>query len=249
MARGFETTTGLVIQQGIFEQSSTAKHKIGTRMQLADGRVFYYAKAGGTLAAGTLLASVVTPSGHNDVDTSAVAVDGKSVTVTLNTTSIAEANLYGEGWIATRQTGGVGQMLKIKSHPICSDTTGTCVLTLYDPVKTALLATGQADLLMNPFKDVITHDTVGEPAAGVSLIAITDNYHFWCQTWGPACVLAETSATLGAMVCASAADGAIQDMTTITTDITYIMSAKVGQKIGNAGADGVYGAVNLMLYP
>lgn len=44
--RGFETTTGKVIKQGLFEESATANHNVGTRMQLADGRVFFYATEG-----------------------------------------------------------------------------------------------------------------------------------------------------------------------------------------------------------
>jgi hypothetical protein len=248
MARGFETTTGLVIQQGLFEESLTAKHKVGTRMQLVDGRVFYYAKAGGTLSAGKLCASVVTLSGHEDVDTSAQSIGDKEVTVTLNTTA-ATADLYAEGWISTRETGGVGQMLKIKSHPVQAATTGTVVLTLYDPVTTALLSTGQADLMQNPFMDVIVAATTTEPAAGIPLIPVTNNYFAWLQTWGPAACLVDTTAALGSDIAAGVVDGSIEAISTETNDMEFFAAARVGHTIGAAGADAKYTAIMLQLFP
>jgi hypothetical protein len=248
MARGFETTTGLIIQQGIFEESATAKHRVGTRMQLADGRVYYYAKAGGTLSAGKLCASVVTPSGHEDVDTSAVSADGKSVTLSLNTTSVQETNLYSEGYLVTRETGGVGQMLKIDSHGLQLTTDGDLVVKLYDPATTALLATGQADLLMNPFKDIIVAANVVHPVCGIPMIPVTDNYFSWVQTWGPANCLCDTAAVVGSDLAASSDDGSVQDITTATDDVTYVLSARVGHSIGADGNDTDYTMIMLRLF-
>jgi hypothetical protein len=248
MARGFETTTGLIIQQGIFEESVSLKHRVGTRMQLADGRVYYYAKAGGTLVAGKLCVSVVTPSGHEDVDTAAVSADGKEVTVSLNTTSVQEVNLYAEGFITTRETGGVGQMMKIESHGLQLTTDGDLLLKLYDPCTTALLATGQADLLMNPFKDIIVAANVVHPACGIPMIPVTDNYYAWVQTWGPACCLCDTAATLGEDIAASSDDGSVQDIAAATNDIAYVLSARVGHTIGADGADGKYTMIQLRLF-
>jgi hypothetical protein len=249
MARGFEVTTGLVIQQGLFEQNIVAQHSIGTRLQLADGRVFYYAKAGGTVVAGKLLASVSTASGHEDVDTSAQSVGDYEVTVTLNTTSISEANEYADGFINTRETGGVGQMLKIKSHGVQTETTGTIALALYDPITTALLATGQADMMKNPFKDVITSASVLTNPAGISLIPVTDNWYFWCQTWGSAVCLTDTAAALGNNITPSTDAGSIQAIATATTDIALIASPLVGTVIGADGADAKYTMISLRLYP
>jgi len=249
MARGFEVTTGLVIQQGLFEQNVAAQHKIGTRLQLADGRVFYYAKAGGTIVAGKLLGSVSTASGHEDVDTSAQSAGDYAVTVTLNTTSISEANEYAEGFICTRETGGVGQMLKIKSHGVQTETTGTLALTLYDPITTALLATGQADMMKSPFKDIIVSATVTDNPAGISLIPATDNYFFWCQTWGPAVCLVDTAAALGTNLVTSTDNGAIQAIATATTDIEFIAQPLVGVTIGAAGVNDKYTMILLRLYP
>jgi hypothetical protein len=249
MARGFEVTTGLVIQQGLFEENIAAQHKIGTRLQLADGRVFYYAKAGGTLYAGKLCESVSTITGHEDVDTSAQSVGDYEVTVTLNTTSISEANEYAEGFIGTRETGGVGQMLKIKSHGTQTATTGTLALTLYDPITTALLATGQADMMKSPFKDVIVSATQGTNPCGIPLIPVTDEYYFWCQTWGTACCLVDTAAALGDNLVAATDDGAVQQIATNTAAVALIDYPLVGVNIGAVGANVKYTHILLRLYP
>ena len=89
MARGFEVTTGLVMQQGLFEESSTAKHRLGTRVQLADGRVFYYALAGEGLAQGKICIGALNNDTHQELAIAAVTVaDDKSVTLTAPATNI-----------------------------------------------------------------------------------------------------------------------------------------------------------------
>ena len=49
---GYAETPNTFWRQGLFEESSTQKHRIGAVRALDDGRVFAYAKAGATLAAG-----------------------------------------------------------------------------------------------------------------------------------------------------------------------------------------------------
>jgi hypothetical protein len=244
---GFEKTTGLVIQQGIFEESATAKHALGTRMQLADGRVFHYALAGGTLAAGKMCISTAPPSGHEDVDTSAQSAGDKEITVTVNTTAVT-ANMYAEGYISTRETGGVGQTFKIRKNTATTETTGTSTLTLYDPIKTALLATGQADLLPNPFYKV-THSAAEENgAAGVPLIAVTSGYYFWLQTFGPATCLCDGSIPLGIMVVLGTVAGSVAAITAATNDWAKYAYPIVGSNIGAAGVDTKYTTIHLRLY-
>lgn len=245
---GFETTTGLTIQQGLFEQKEEAKHNIGTRLQLADGRVFYYARAGASnLAAGKLNFSVATVSGHEDVDTSAQSALDKVVTVTVNTTAVT-ANQYAEGWISTRQTGGVGQMLKIRSNTATTATTGTSVLTLYDPITTALLATGQADLIRNPFDSVIESATEEQMAAGVPLIPVTAAWYFWNQTWGLASVLSDGAVPLGSMVVPGTVAGSVKELATATNNVQGFDQPIVGQS-SILSVDALYTIILLQIHP
>jgi hypothetical protein len=246
MARGFEVTTGLVIQQGIFELSSTAKHKIGTRMQLADGRVFYYALDGGSgLSAGKLNFSRATVSGHEDVDTSAQAIGTKAVTVTPATTKVL-ANEYAEGFISIRETTGQGQIRKIKSHPSAASA-ATCALTLYDPWTTAITTSEQADLIHNPMYLVTESATEEQLPAGVPLLTVTADYYFWNQTYGLANVLQNGACPLGSMVTPGTVAGSVAEFSTATNDIAGFDMPIVGiQAI--LGVDTKYSVVLLQIH-
>jgi phage baseplate assembly protein gpV len=149
MARGFEITTGLVIQQGIFEESSTAKHKVGTRMQLADGRVFYYAKAGGTLTVGSIASSPIQDADFDICAVTTVAAGAKAISVTPAGSNTVAANDYAEGYVViqTASTGG-GQIAKIKSSG-ASASNAAIVCTLYDPLLLGVSATATAEIIKN----------------------------------------------------------------------------------------------------
>jgi hypothetical protein len=253
MARGFEVTTGLVMQQGLFEENIVAQHRIGTRVQLEDGRVFYYAMAGEALAQGKIC---ISPINNDTIQECAIAavttVNGKSVTLTIPTTPVTEANMFEEGWIHARETGaGVGQCVKIKSHPSCLSG-DDCVFTLYDPIAIALVTTGTADISMNPFRGVMQDAEEENNPAGIPLIAITDvQYYFWIQTWGIATVLAECASPIstGAPVTLGTVAGTVAPLATATNAIIGGLYPLVGQCYGSDADDLEYTAINLMIYP
>jgi hypothetical protein len=250
MARGFEVTTGLVIQQGLFELSSSALHKIGTRMQLADGRVFYYALDGGSgLTHGKLNMSRPTAGGHEDVDVSGQAAGTKVVTVTPATTEIQLANEYAEGFISIRETAGQGQIRKIKSHPSAAST-DTCVMTLYDPWTTLITSSEQADLIHNPMykvTEVATGTTVLLPA-GIPLLTVTASNYFWNQTWGLASILQDGSCTLGSMVTQGTVAGSVQPFSSATDDLDGFDWGIVGVQ-AILGVTTKYSVIMLKIYP
>jgi hypothetical protein len=143
---------------------------------------------------------------------------------------------------------GVGQLVKIASHGMAT-TTGDLLLTLHDPIVTALTATGQADLMKNPFKDVILAATTSHMAAGIPLIPVTDNYYFWCQTFGPCCAQATTAIALGYNIVAGTDNGTVEEISTATTDIAQIAIPIIGHCIGTAGVDNKYTMIMLKLHP
>jgi hypothetical protein len=247
MARGFETTTGLVIQQGIFEESSTAKHKIGTRMQLADGRVFYYGSAGEALGAGLVCASPNTPSGQEDMTVAAAVAAGDYIISAANETTAITANLFDEGYLVTRETGGVGQTLKIKKHTTAT-ATGTPVFTLYDPCLVALTTASEIDVMGNPFKGVTSAADEETNPAGVPLIAVTDAYYAWLQTWGTVGVLCGGAIPVGCDVVLGT-NGAVVVRSTQATSLAAALFPTVGVNIGAAGVDTKYTHIALRLYP
>lgn len=248
--RGFETTTGLVIQQGIWEQSATAKHKIGTRMQLADGRVFYYCQTNGGLTAGKLVESVPAVANHVEcvgtIAGAVAAIGAKEVSFTIGATAMT-ANQYAEGMLYVNKVTGLGYGYKIKSH-ISASSGGNTTVTLYDPIQVATDATSEFSMAYNPFAEVIVAATVTNLPAGVSLITTTDNYYSWLQTWGMAVILQAGTPASGSAVIANATDGSVSDFATLTEGNSHV-SRIVGYQYGTAGVAAEYTPVLLQLFP
>jgi hypothetical protein len=206
---GFETTTGLTIQQGFFEESEEPKHNIGTCVAIADGRCFHYSKAGAVaLSAGLLNMSALAIAGHEDCDVAAVvAAFNKQVTLTPATAAVTQ-DQYAEGYVQTRSATGLGQMRKIRSHP-AAGIAANVVVTCYDPFTIALDATTQANLIKSPYDEVIESAVEENIPSGVPLIDVQAGYYFWNQTMGPAAVLSNGAIAAGSEVVAGAVAGSV----------------------------------------
>jgi len=206
---GFETTTGLTIQQGFFEESEEPKHNIGTCVAIADGRCFHYSKAGAVaLSAGLLNVSALAIAGHEDCDVAAVvAAFNKQVTLTPATAAVT-VDQYAEGYVQTRSLTGAGQMRKIRSHP-AAGIAANVVVTCYDPFTIALDATTQANLIKSPYDEVIESAVEENIPSGVPLIDVQAGYYFWNQTFGPAAVLSNGAIAAGSVVVAGAVAGSV----------------------------------------
>jgi hypothetical protein len=247
--RGFEVTTGLVIQQGIWNESSTAKHKIGTRMQLADGRVFYYAQANGALAAGKLCTSPVAVANHIEILTAAVAAIGAKAITSLDIGATAmTANQYAEGWLQTNKVTGLGYSYKIKSHTSASSS-GAVDVVLYDPIQVATDATTEFSFIYNPFAEVIVQATITEPPCGVPLFVVQDNYYAWLQTWGVCALLCGGTDASGMRLVAHTTDGSVTGYTTASEATSPHTSPHVGYAYGTVGVADEYKPVMLQLFP
>jgi hypothetical protein len=255
--RGFETTTGLVIQQGIFEESVSAKHKTGTRMQLADGRTFYYAQAGEALAAGQLAKSL--PQ-HVDrtamvTTTASAAIGAKTITGLTVGGEAFGVNDYAEGFLYTQKVTGLGYTYKIKSNT--SGTSGGTNLdvVLYDPIQVAIDTTTEIGFVYNPFHKVLQGTAViTSPPAGVCLRGVvTTQYFCWLQTWG-VCAMITDAATnvgdIGVRLIASTEEGYVANYTTNTnTELGGKAFPHVGYRYGTVAVDAEATPVMLQLYP
>lgn len=185
------------VNQGIYKQSVTQRAKLGTRMDLGDGRVFYYAKnssAATALAAGKLIASPVIATQKETNLTVAVAIGDKKVTFVGASVGATTADQYAEGYLYTPTAGdtGPGQTYKIRGNTAFA-TAGTGTIYLYDGVVTAFDTTTDVIIVPCIFKDVIITPDDVIFALGVPLIPVTASYYFWVQTWGPVAVLAGDS--------------------------------------------------------
>jgi len=218
---GYHTDDGPVkASQGIYEISSTAKAVLGTRVRVGD-RVFHYAYAGGVaLAAGVLLepaTAVVAEEGKKP----SAAVAQYATTFTLKTAA-AQSNAAG-GYIFTHETTGEGYAYKIKKATANADTSTYTDLVLYDPIRVALTTSSEVAIMNSPYYDLDIHTTTEENfAVGVAPTAVTANYYFWCQTWGPAPVLQTGSDAAGSIMTPAGTAGGITTQVGFTYNIVGV---------------------------
>ena len=124
---------------------------VGAKFDTSDGREFQLVQNAGTaLASGKLVMGPKPIANHQNLTTSTAAVGATQVTVTLAGT-LATANQYQGGYVIFNAGTGIGQTLKIASHP-AGTANGTVVLTLEDPIQVATaVADTKSCLRLNPF--------------------------------------------------------------------------------------------------
>jgi hypothetical protein len=125
---------------------------VGAKFQTNDGRTFVLVQNGGTaLVSGVMVQSPASiGANHTGLAVSYAAtvnvVGSTTVTVTMGGT-LATANQYAGGYAVVSAGLGIGQTLKIASHPSATSS-GTCVLTLEDPLSVALDTTSKISLTL-----------------------------------------------------------------------------------------------------
>jgi len=200
-----------LISQSLYDISSTKKHLLGTRWDLADGRKFIYAKNGAVaLLAGVAVQAEAPDAAHDELTISyTTAVKAATdVIITLGASAVL-ANAYAEGYLRLNKGTLQGGLYKIKSH---AANAGSLALTLklYDELRVTL-TDEEGSLVKHPCKDVIVHPAPNTTViVGVTLCAVTANYYAWLQVKGPAAVLMEGTPVIGQGLKPSATtDGAL----------------------------------------
>ena len=194
-----------------FSESATKLFPLGSKLEYGD-RKFRYAQIDSAVtSAGLTLENKLAIANHRDLEVAAASAGAKSITVTLGGGTEAAVDYYNEGYIHINDAAGQGQLLKIKDHPQ-ADSEATLVLTLYDPLKTAITTSSKADLIASNYKSINTAATTPVGViVGVSTIAMTANYYGWVQTSGPCSVLTSGAVVLGhAAVRSDTTAGAIE---------------------------------------
>lgn len=180
--------------------SPTKYLPLGTPMELSDGRMFRYARAGGT----TLVAGEVT-MGMTEVDSGRVkeltigsaAVGATSVTVTMSGTALSLDD-YADGYLYINDDDGEGNIYKVKASASAA-ASSTAVFTLADgdAIVVALkTGTSVVGLRQNEFQDLVIQKagTIGGQPLGIPPVEVTNAYYFWVQRRGA--VSAKTAATV-----------------------------------------------------
>lgn len=146
------TQTGATSPLGFRGTSSDASLAtiVGSKFETSDGRRFVLIQNGGTaLVSGVLVQGPVSiGANHTGMTLSTAAIGATQITATLGATAVT-ANQYQGGYLVISAGTGIGQTLRIASHPAAALST-TCVLTLEDPLVVATLTSDSKGSLTLP---------------------------------------------------------------------------------------------------
>lgn len=209
---------------------------VGNRFQSEDYREFVLIQNGGTaLVAGNLIQGPVSiGSTHTGLAVVAnAAIGATQITVTLGGT-LATTNQYAGGFGVISAGTGIGQTLRIASHP-SGTSSGNVILTLEDPLSVAITSsTSKVSLTLNPYGSVngtdvrtsgcvISPTTATGPTVGVTISPIpastttVPSYGF-IQTKGAVACLNDSTTAIGLDVMpSSAVAGAV---------VTYVVATR-----------------------
>lgn len=184
----------------VFNQYANERTPVGAKMQLADGRRFRFAEAGGTaLVVGSLNQSELIHA----TDWLTEVIDTLSAGVTT-LTGVGESgvepglNKLVNGYIYTDNAVTL-PMMRIQSNT--GDET-TFTVELYNEIPTDIASGNTVSYFKNPWRDIIIKPASAATAiyAGVAKTAIAADAFGWVQTHGPASVLYDATTTAIAAV-------------------------------------------------
>jgi len=190
------------------EGSTTQKVPVGQRVVMKDGRVFRYAKAGGTIGVGLIAAAVPNEQAIAATyfgATAAVApVSGEGLTVgdtkvrlTDDVTGVT-ANEYAGGFLTLTDAAGEGYQYRIKGNEASASGGVGFLVTLFDGdgIRVALSNASVGSMVADPLNAVIiaaaANPTVVVPM-GRAMVGVAIGEFFWIQTWGVCSLKADTS--------------------------------------------------------
>lgn len=223
-----------ITDQDIFQQTTVAGSQlIGQVATTPDGRMFRYAKAGGTLVAGRITeALAITANYANRAITTSAAANQNQVTVVLGTTATADQFL-GQYLVVNDNTGqGQGAYYINGNTAATAGNSNTTVLTLRGNLNVAISSTATATdvtIIPNLYSSVIEHTAVITlVTAGAPVIAVTSGNFHWEQTGGMASILQDGTISKNAQgIPSDATAGAVEIRVdaTITQPVGYAPEA------------------------
>lgn len=201
------TNKGATSPLGLFQTSTDQSFTTfaGERFDLSDGREVVLIQAGAVaLSSGVLVQAPAITANHQNCAVAANAsVGATSITVTLGATA-ATANQYAGGFVVINAGSGIGQTLKIASHPAANGS-ASLVLTLEDAVAVALTsASSKACLIPNLYVGgIINPTTPTNTPIGVSFYPIAASAYGYLISKGPTSCLADGTIAVGSPISAS----------------------------------------------
>ncbi len=219
----------------------------GAKFDTSDGREFVLIQnAGVALAAARIVQGpVAIGANHSNLVTATAAIGATQITVTLGGTAVT-LNQYQGGFVIINAGTGIGQTLRIASHPAQTSTSGTVVLTLEDPLKVATLVSDSLASLVLPAYGsangvdvrtsgcVVCPTSLTGPVIGVTPLPIaastaTVPTYGFIQTKGIVACLNDSNTAIGLDIMPSASVAGAY--------VTYVVATKT--RIGTATVAGV----------
>jgi len=188
-----------LFNQGLFELSSAAKERLGTKRELDDGRVFVYGGITAVeVAAGCLVSKSQTPTDATvaAADAALAIVDARSISVTA---AAVTAAMLVDGFAMVKAGTGIGAMYKIRGNGATDGiASGRVALELYDKIRTTWVAASTTVALhKNPWKSLVINiaqsasGQVYETALGLTTQIITVSSYAWFQVRGLASLITD----------------------------------------------------------
>lgn len=183
--------------QGIHEEVASPRYRVGSRMQLPDGRVFRYSRSRSATVNNTHCGMLCGSQPHISAGAIPACAIG-SRTVLLDCADVVEENELENGWLRN-SNGDRWGVYRILSN--LATVANVIQITLAEPLpairtETQGIAAGD-DVIAYPniysyLTDIqLDEDGLGVPAARgagsvvcVPLMFVTPDYYFWGQTWG-----------------------------------------------------------------
>ncbi len=221
------------VDQSIYDESTTMKCRLGTKIEVAD-RTFRYAQAAtaSNLVAGRIAVAAAASTGFGTVNLTVVAAAAGATVMTCTSTALAAANDFAEGYLYVADLTSEGLMYRIKGNSAGS--TGFTV-TLYDDLSGAIGAASKVGISPNPYKN-LTLTATGKPM-GVNPIAVTSGNYYWLQTKGLANVLHAAADAAYAPLGINATAGSVIGITTGTLGSTGNFVVPLSQNQGLVSVD------------
>jgi len=194
----------------IWEVNTTQKYTLGARVVYPDGRVFRYAKAGGTLIPGQGCHSYQQQYIRYAVLAAAAAAGATQLSVTVNADD-GEVDTN-DGALATNELQGgycvifdksatnMVVLRKIIANTAVASGGGTTVITIDDPIPNALTTTDAIECMASPYFDVRNDSSDQRAIVGVPTMVAAANEYLWIQTWGVCWVAPHDTVGTGANV-------------------------------------------------
>lgn len=210
------------VNGGLTSNDSSLATLTGAPFVSKDGRRFTLVQNGAVaLASGVLVQSPASiGANHTGLTCATAAIGATQITVTLGGTAVT-ANQYAGGFAVVSAGTGIGQTLRIASHPAQSSTSGTVVLTLEDPLSVATaVADSKVSLTLPQYGSAngaaytthgvvvcpttLTGRVIGATISPIPASSSTVLSYGWIQTAGAVGVLNQGGTAIGLDVMPSA---------------------------------------------